>query len=158
MKVLRLFGGMIFCSLVAGGAGGMAGGGMLAMWSAMAPLVEKGIDFDAFFVMLPLAVGAAVIFAMFGIAFGAIFGFVPAFVVGLALTALARWRPFQSAILWALAGAGSGFAVVSLFAWHRPLDSMPAWVFGGAVAMVAYWGLGLRVFKLRLMPASSTQT
>jgi hypothetical protein len=148
---------MIFCSLVAGGAGGMAGGAMMALWPIYAPWIAKGVTLKAFFGFLPIALSAAFFFAIFGAAFGVIFGFLPAFAAGTALTAMSRWRPFQLLIVWMLAGAGTGFAVVSLFSWRQPLDSTPAWVFGGTAAMMTYWGLGLRVFKLGLKPASSTQ-
>jgi hypothetical protein len=149
---------MIFCSLVAGGAGGAAGAAMLSIWPALLKMSSGGMPPSNDLLALPAAIAAGLFLALFGgVAVGAIIGFVPSFLVGLAMTALSRWRPFQSLALWALAGGAAGFVVANLIDWKLPTDSRPVWVIGGAAAMMTYWGLGLRTFKLKLVPASSTQ-
>jgi hypothetical protein len=143
---------MIFCSLVAAGAGGAAGGAMLILWPAFVDLFTQNAPLANLAGALAISVLGASFFALYGIAVGAIIGVIPSFLTGFALTLLSRWPPFRSLPLWTVSGAIVGLLVISSTDWREPMDSVPAWVAGGAAAMMAYWGVGLRVFKLKLLP------
>ena len=158
MGAFKTVAALIFCSLVAGGAGGAAGATMLTIWPTVMAIGTDGVPLTNQLIAVLGAMGAGLVLGLLGgVVVGAIIGFIPSFIVGLALTALSRWRPFQSLALWALTGALAGFVMSSLFNWDPLFNSTPSWVFGGAAAMMAYWALGVRLFRLTLLPASATQ-
>jgi len=148
MQSIRTIGQMMVCALVAGGAGGLGGSVAHSFWSWSVIVARDGATLYGMLLSLFIALSAGFFLGMFGAAFGLVVGFAPSLITGFILIQFARWRLFQSGIVWALVGALAGLAAGIAFPWEGAFSSRAAWVGGGASAMITFWALGHRAFRL----------